>query len=85
MEEEGTGPARGVSVAFDVPAQMRDGVTLRANVYRPEGAGPWPTLLNRTPYGKGAAEEWLDPVRAARRGFVVVAGEPYLRAHGHCT
>ncbi|HEV7941550.1 MAG TPA: CocE/NonD family hydrolase [Solirubrobacteraceae bacterium] len=65
-------PAGGVSVEFDVPAQMRDGVTLRANVYRPEGGGPWPTLLNRTPYGKDAAEEWLDPVQAARRGFMVV-------------
>jgi uncharacterized protein len=55
---------------------MRDGVTLRANVYRPDGPGRWPVLLTRTPYGKDALEaiSWtgLDPVRAARRGFIVV-------------
>ncbi len=64
--------ARGVRVEFDVPAPMRDGVKLRANVYRPEGGGPWPTLLMRTPYGKDAVEDWLDPVQAARQGFLVV-------------
>jgi uncharacterized protein len=63
-----------VTVEFDVPERMRDGVTLRANVYRPEGTGPWPTLLARTPYGKDLAQvvSWLDPVQAARRGFMVV-------------
>jgi putative CocE/NonD family hydrolase len=63
-----------VAVEFDVPTRMRDGVTLRANVYRPEGTGPWPTLLARTPYGKDLAQHvsWLDPVQAARRGFLVV-------------
>lgn len=66
--------ASGVTVELDVPERMRDGVTLRANVYRPEGTGPWPTLLARTPYGKDLAQvvSWLDPVQAARRGFMVV-------------
>ncbi|HEX6506829.1 MAG TPA: CocE/NonD family hydrolase [Chloroflexota bacterium] len=63
-------------IEFDVPARMRDGVTLRADVYRPTARGPWPTLLVRTPYGKHIAAEtvWngLDPVQAARRGFIVV-------------
>jgi uncharacterized protein len=66
----------GVIVEHDVPAPMRDGVTLRANVFRPAGAGPWPTLLTRTPYDKDdlSMHAWcgLDPVRAARAGFVVV-------------
>ncbi|RPH94096.1 MAG: CocE/NonD family hydrolase, partial [Lysobacterales bacterium] len=31
---------------------MRDGVHLAADVYRPTGAGPWPTLLERTPYNR---------------------------------
>ena len=39
-------------VDFDVPARMRDGTTLRANVYRPAGEGKWPVLLTRLPYGK---------------------------------
>jgi uncharacterized protein len=55
---------------------MRDGVTLRANVYRPAGSRTWPTLLTRTPYGKHVPGELLwagvDPVEVARRGFLVI-------------
>jgi len=36
----------------NVPARMRDGVTLRANVYRPDAPGRFPVILMRTPYGK---------------------------------
>lgn len=62
-----------VTVEFDVAAKMRDGVTLRANVYRPEGEGLWPTLLARLPYGKDRPMiiSRLDPVQAARAGFMV--------------
>ncbi len=63
-----------ITVEFNVPAAMRDGVTLRANVYRPAGEGQWPVLLTRLPYGKdlpiGASA--LDPVQVARRGYVVI-------------
>jgi putative CocE/NonD family hydrolase len=38
----------------DVPVRMRDGVTLRLNVYRPPGDGPFPVLLSAHPYGKDA-------------------------------
>jgi hypothetical protein len=31
---------------------MRDGVKLATNIYLPEGDGPWPTVLTRTPYNK---------------------------------
>lgn len=74
MEKQQPYVARSVKVEFNVSAKMRDGVTLRANVYRPEGEGPWPTLLNRLPYGKDvpARLSWLDPVYAARQGFMVV-------------
>jgi uncharacterized protein len=61
---------------LDVPVAMRDGVTLRANVYRPAGDAVWPTLLMRTPYGKDGPIQtsWpgLDPVQTAGKGFVVV-------------
>jgi putative CocE/NonD family hydrolase len=65
---------QGITVEFDVPAFMRDGTVLRANVYRPAGRGPWPVLLTRTPYTKDlpGAGAVLDPVQAARRGYVVV-------------
>lgn len=64
-----------VRVDFDVPATMRDGTILRANVYRPDdgGTATYPVLLTRLPYGKdlpmGASA--LDPVQTARRGYVV--------------
>lgn len=65
-----------VLVDFDVPARMRDGVVLRADIYRPAGEGSWPTLVVRTPYGKGSITEnaWngVSPTEAARRGFLVV-------------
>lgn len=53
---------------------MRDGTILRANVYRPAGEGRWPVLLTRLPYGKDLpiGSSMLDPVQAARRGYVVV-------------
>src|SRR5947209_2156316 len=63
-----------ISVDFDVPARMRDGTTLRANIYRPAGEGRWPVLLTRLPYGKdlplGTAA--MDPAQVARRGYVVI-------------
>ncbi|MFF4274302.1 CocE/NonD family hydrolase [Streptomyces sp. NPDC001536] len=63
-----------IQVEFDVPAEMRDGTVLRADVYRPGGTGPWPVLLSRLPYGKqmALAIALLDPLAAARRGFMVV-------------
>ncbi len=41
-----------ITVEFDVPATMRDGTVLRANVFRPAGEGTYPVALTRTPYGK---------------------------------
>ncbi|GAY18462.1 hydrolase [Mycobacterium sp. shizuoka-1] len=36
----------------DIAVPMRDGVTLRVNVYRPPGEGPFPVILSAHPYGK---------------------------------
>lgn len=62
-----------VRVELDVAARMRDGTTLRANVYRP-AEGRHPVLLTRLPYGKDfpIGSSALDPVQAARRGYVVI-------------
>jgi uncharacterized protein len=62
-----------VQVDLDVAVPMRDGVTLRANVYRPP-EGRWPVLLTRLPYGKDLplGSSMLDPVQAVRRGYAVV-------------
>ncbi len=64
-----------VNIDKNVAVPMRDGATLRADVYRPAGDGQYPVLVQRTPYNK---ELWLitaatlDPVRAAAAGFVVL-------------
>jgi predicted acyl esterase len=39
-------------VERDLPVRMRDGIVLRANVYRPLGEGPFPVVLSVHPYGK---------------------------------
>ncbi|MEO5568424.1 MAG: CocE/NonD family hydrolase [Gemmatimonadaceae bacterium] len=39
-------------VLRDVMVPMRDGVRLATDAYLPEGAGPFPVILERTPYGK---------------------------------
>jgi putative CocE/NonD family hydrolase len=41
-----------VRVERNVAVPMRDGVILRADVYRPSDDGPYPVLVMRTPYGK---------------------------------
>ncbi len=63
-----------VEIQFDVPAAMRDGVVLRADVYRPSSGGPWPVLLHRTPYGKRAPfnASLLDTLAAVSHGYMVV-------------
>ena len=54
-----------------VAMKTRDGVTLRADIYRPAGEGPFPVLLTRTPYNKDGAAAFGQ--KAAARGFMVVA------------
>ncbi len=56
----------------NVEARMRDGVVLRADVYRPAGTGRRPALLQRTPYSKNPGAEDSQFHRLARAGFVVV-------------
>lgn len=59
----------------NVPAVMRDGTTLYADVYRPDGEGKYPVLLQRMPYNKDflpLSTMVLDPLAAAHRGYVVI-------------
>src|SRR2546423_10959424 len=44
--------ARRASQSTDVMVAMRDGVKLATSVYLPEGNGPWPVIVTRTPYNK---------------------------------
>jgi putative CocE/NonD family hydrolase len=54
---------------------MRDGVLLRADVYRPEARRPVPAVLGRTPYDRKfgpTPPAILDPERAVAAGIAVV-------------
>ena len=57
----------------DVAVPMRDGVVLRSDVWRPQGRGPFPVLVYRTPYGKTAAQgDYTTFGKAVQRGYAVV-------------
>jgi uncharacterized protein len=60
-----------VVMEIGVPTKMRDGVVLRADIYRPKAEGKFPVLLTRTPYDKRG--EVTFGLQAATRGYVVVA------------
>jgi putative CocE/NonD family hydrolase len=59
-----------VVTEFGVPVKMRDGVTLRADIYRPSQDGRYPVLLQRTPYDKNG--ERSIGLAGATRGYVVI-------------
>ena len=64
-----------IIVERNVPVPMRDGVVLRADLYRPDAPGRFPTLVCRTPYGKdGLLESGGEPTlsRAPRAGYALV-------------
>ena len=67
------GPYTKIRSEFNVAVAMRDGVTLYADVYRPDADGPLPVLLQRTPYDKTQNRTGsLDVMRAASHGYAVV-------------
>ncbi|MGB2645219.1 MAG: CocE/NonD family hydrolase, partial [Candidatus Acidiferrum sp.] len=59
-----------VVVEHNVAAKMRDGVILRADIYRPKSEGKFPVLLVRTPYDKTGEANF--GMKGAERGYVVV-------------
>ena len=59
-----------VIVERNVPAKMRDGVVLKADIFRPRADGKYPVLLQRTPYDKNNSGSF--GMKAAARGYVVV-------------
>jgi uncharacterized protein len=59
-----------VKVERGAVAKMRDGVALRADIYRPDADGKFPVLLQRTPYNKDGSVDFA--YKAAARGYVVV-------------
>jgi putative CocE/NonD family hydrolase len=60
-------------VEHNIAVPMRDGVILRADIYRPAKPGPYPVLVYRTPYGKNdAARDYRIHLEAVQRGYAVL-------------
>ena len=68
----GSRPQYRVLVEKDVPMQTRDGVTLRADVYRPAAPGRFPVLLSRLPYNKNLRPRPGDIDYFVERGYGVI-------------
>ena len=65
---------RDIAVERNLPVPMRDGVVLLADRYAPKGGdeGTLPTVLVRSPYGKGGIHTALFGRPFAERGYAVV-------------
>jgi putative CocE/NonD family hydrolase len=64
-----------VIVEQGVSVPMRDGIVLRADVYRPEAGTACPALLLRTPYDRSVAmipSSGIEPEPAVEAGYAVV-------------
>ncbi|MCS6926596.1 MAG: CocE/NonD family hydrolase, partial [Candidatus Binatia bacterium] len=59
-------------VETDLPLRTRDGVTLCADVYRPDAPGRFPVLVVRTPYDKSQNLALTEKDYFPPRGYVVV-------------
>ncbi|NOZ19858.1 MAG: CocE/NonD family hydrolase [Planctomycetes bacterium] len=57
----------------NVMVPMRDGTKLATDIYLPEGDGPWPAILSRTPYNKTSNKNKRGARSLARNGYAVVA------------
>ena len=65
-------PQYRVLVEKDVPMTTRDGLTLRADVYRPDAPKRFPVLLSRLPYNKNLRPRPGDIDYFVERGYGVI-------------
>lgn len=61
-----------VKMEYDQRVPMRDGVTLSADVYRPDAPGTFPVILVRTPYDNATASYASDGMFWASHGYAYV-------------
>jgi putative CocE/NonD family hydrolase len=69
-----------IKVERDLYVEMRDGVELATDVYRPADEEACPTIVHRNPYDKSNAGSVaglvLNPLDAVQEGFAVVVQDP---------
>jgi len=58
-----------VAIEPGVKVKMRDGVSLVADIYRPQGPGKYPVLLERTPYNR---KDSATGVLLASHGYITI-------------
>lgn len=64
-------PSFGIKTMPGLKMKTRDGVALVQDVYLPDGPGKFPTVLMRTPYGRGAGA--ASAALYVKRGYAVVS------------
>jgi hypothetical protein len=74
-------PPASTAPTTEIFIEMRDGTRLAANVYLPQGKGPWPVILNRTPYLKDGQMFGGGAARYTNAGYVFVVQD--VRGKGH--
>ena len=73
-----------IKILYNIPVTTRDGVTLYADVYRPDDDKPYPAIVNRTPYLKDGVVPLSGYIHAhimAACGYNVVIQD--VRGTGH--
>jgi putative CocE/NonD family hydrolase len=68
----GSEPKYKVIIERNLAMRTRDGVTLRADVYRPDAAGKYPVLVMRTPYDKSQELALTEKDYFPPRGYVLL-------------
>jgi len=71
-QETAAAPSPVVKIDLGVRVPMRDGITLSANVIRPDKPGKFPVIILRTPYGKNSASQFGFGRFFAGNGYVYV-------------
>lgn len=66
------GTKDGIIVQKNVMLPMRDGVRLSMDIYRPGGAGKYPVVLMRTPYGSEMPDHGVQAKFYVKRGYAFV-------------
>ena len=65
---------KSIRIDRDIPMKARDGITLRADIYRPDDREKHPAILTRSPYNKlmSGISDFLPAVDAAFAGYAYV-------------
>jgi putative CocE/NonD family hydrolase len=63
-----------IRIDRSIPMEMRDGVILRGDIYRPDDKKKHPAILIRTPYGRGESLSlfFMDLIETVTAGYALI-------------